>query len=58
VVLTGLPSVVVEQRHHSLQAALDGAMARAERAVRQATQRRSMRQLKPRKGSKRMVASA
>jgi ribosome-associated translation inhibitor RaiA len=42
-VLTGLPSVVVEERHHSLQAALDGAIARAERAVRQTTQRRSMK---------------
>ncbi|HEX5958741.1 MAG TPA: CBS domain-containing protein [Hyphomicrobiaceae bacterium] len=42
VVLSGLPSVVVEERHHSLQAALEGALARAERAVRQATQRRSM----------------
>ena len=46
IVLTGLPSVVVEERHHSLQAALDGALARAERAVRQTTQRRSMKPLK------------
>jgi CBS domain-containing protein len=58
VVLTGLPSVVVEQRHHSLQAALDGAMARAERAVRQATQRRSMKRLKPRKGVRPMATRA
>jgi CBS domain-containing protein/ribosome-associated translation inhibitor RaiA len=58
VVLTGLPSVVVEQRHHSLQAALDGVIARAERAVRQATQRRSMKPLKARKGSKHMSVSA
>jgi CBS domain-containing protein len=52
VVLTGLPSVVVEERHHALQPALDGALARAERAVRQAIQRRSMKPLKPRKGAK------
>lgn len=43
VVLSGLPSVVVEERHHSLQVALDGAVARAERAVRQTTRRRSMK---------------
>jgi CBS domain-containing protein len=41
VVVTGAPSVIVEDRHHSLQAALDGALARAERAVRQITGRRS-----------------
>jgi ribosome-associated translation inhibitor RaiA len=46
VVLTGLPSVLIEERHHSLQAALDGALARAERAVRQTTQRRSTKPLK------------
>lgn len=51
IVLSGLPSVVVEERHHSLQAALDGAIARTERAVRQATQRRSMRPLKSRKAA-------
>jgi CBS domain-containing protein len=48
VVLTGLPSVVVEERHHLLQAALDGALARVERAVRQATQRRSTKPLRQR----------
>jgi CBS domain-containing protein/ribosome-associated translation inhibitor RaiA len=46
IVLSGLPSVVVEERHHSLQAALDGALARAERAVRQTTRRRSMKPLR------------
>ncbi len=58
VVLTGLPSVVVEERHHALQAALDGALVRAERAVRQTVQRRSMKPLTPRKGVKHMAVSA
>jgi CBS domain-containing protein/ribosome-associated translation inhibitor RaiA len=40
VVLSGMPSVLVEQRHHSLQAAMDGALARAEQAVRRNVQRR------------------
>ena len=57
VVLTGLPSVVVEERHHVLQAALDGAVARAERAVRQTTQRRSMRPQRRRKSGERMSIS-
>jgi CBS domain-containing protein len=58
VVLAGLPSIVVEERHHALQAALDGALARAERAVRQTMQRRSMKPLKPRKGVRHMAVSA
>jgi CBS domain-containing protein/ribosome-associated translation inhibitor RaiA len=56
VVLTGLPSVVVEERHASLQAALDNAIARIERGVRQTVQRRSMKQLKPRKGGVKHMA--
>lgn len=40
VVLSGLPSVVVEHKHRSLQAAMDGALARVERAVRQAADSR------------------
>jgi CBS domain-containing protein len=40
VVLAGLPSVMVEEQHHALQAAMDGAIARTEQAVRRAVQRR------------------
>lgn len=46
IVLSGLPSVVVEERHQSLQAAMDGALARTERAVRRAT---DSRRTKPRR---------
>ncbi len=49
IVLSGLPSVVVDERHHSLQAAIDRSLARVERAVRQAVQRRRMKPLRPRK---------
>jgi CBS domain-containing protein len=41
VVLSGLPSVVVDERQPSLQAALDGAIDRIGRAVREAVHRRS-----------------
>jgi len=40
VVLSGFPSVVVAQRHHSLQAAMDRALDRTERAVRRTLHRR------------------
>ena len=40
VVLSALPSVVVSEQQVSLQAAMDGALARVERAVRQAVVRR------------------
>lgn len=40
VVLSGLPSIVIEQQHTSLQVAVDGALRRTERAVRQSVQRR------------------
>ncbi|HEX6138294.1 MAG TPA: HPF/RaiA family ribosome-associated protein [Casimicrobiaceae bacterium] len=40
VVLTGLPSIVVEQQHAALQAAMDAALRRTESAVRRSVQRR------------------
>ena len=43
VVLTRLPSVVVEAQHASLQAAMDGALQRTERAVKRSMQRRTAR---------------
>lgn len=49
VVLSGLPSVLIEEQHHSMQAAMDGAVARTERAVRQALQRRRDQAVKPRR---------
>lgn len=39
-VVSGLPSVVVEERHEALRAAMDRAMNRIERAVRKQVQRR------------------
>lgn len=49
VVLRGLPSVVIDERHHSLQAAMDRALARVERAVRRSAQRGRMKPLRPRR---------
>ena len=43
VVLAGLPSVVVEEQHASLQAAMDRALQRTERAVRRSVERRTAR---------------
>ena len=40
VVLSGLPSVAIEEQHATLRGAMDGALARVTRAVRQALQRR------------------
>jgi CBS domain-containing protein len=40
VVLSALPGVIFERRHTSLEAAIDGALAGAERAVRRTLQRR------------------
>jgi ribosome-associated translation inhibitor RaiA len=48
IVLSGLPSIVVETVYHSLQAAIDGALAQAERTVRRALQRRRMKPVKSR----------
>jgi CBS domain-containing protein len=42
VVLSGLPSVMVEEQHHTLQAAMDRALDRTETAVRRSLQRRRM----------------
>lgn len=46
VVLSGLPSVVLERRDASLSAAVDGALAGVETAVRRAVQRRRMKPLR------------
>ncbi len=46
VVLNGLPSVIVDERHHALQAAMDQALDRVERAVRQALQRQRKKPLR------------
>jgi ribosome-associated translation inhibitor RaiA len=43
VVLARLPTVVVEQKHASLQAAIDAALRRTEVAVRRSVQRRTTR---------------
>ena len=50
VVLSGLPSVVVEQRDATLVAAIDGALSGAERAVRRSLQRRRMKPIKHPRG--------
>ena len=47
VVLSGLPSVVIERRHAALHAAIDDAL-RAERAVRRSVRRRRMKPLRGR----------
>lgn len=49
VVLSGLPSVVIERRHTVLHAAIDEALRAAEQAVRKSVHRRRMR---PRRGRK------
>lgn len=43
VVLPGLPTVLVEERHRSLRAAVDVALERTKRAVRRSVQRRRTR---------------
>lgn len=49
VVLSGLPSVVVDQQHHALQAAMDFALDRVQTAVRRALQRRRLKPVRARK---------
>lgn len=51
VVLSGLPSIVIEQQHASLREAMDGALRRTERAVRQSVQRRRTKVRKKKKSS-------
>ena len=46
VVLAGMPTVVVEDHHESLKGAMDRALARTERTVRRATERRRSKPLK------------
>ncbi len=49
VVLSGLPSVVVERRHRSLGAAIDAALQATEGAVRSSVRRRRMKPRRRRK---------
>ena len=51
VVLSGIPSVIVEQRDATLVAAIDGALTRAERAVRRSLRRRRMKPIKHPRGA-------
>jgi ribosome-associated translation inhibitor RaiA len=48
VVLSGLPSVLVERRHATLQAAIDLALRATEQAVRRSVSRRRMKPLRGR----------
>lgn len=48
VVLSGLPSVVIERRHAALHAAIDVALHATEQAVRRRVRRRRMRPLRGR----------
>jgi hypothetical protein len=48
VVLSGLPSVVVERRHAALHAAIDIALRATEQAVRRSVRRRRMKPLRGR----------
>jgi ribosome-associated translation inhibitor RaiA len=57
VVLSGLPSVVVERRHSSLEAAIDMALGVTEEAVRRIVRRRRMKPLHRRASTKQRVAA-
>ena len=50
VVLSGLPSVVIERRRDALHAAIDDALGATERAVRRCVHRRRMKPLRGRTG--------
>lgn len=50
VVLSGLPSIIVEHRDSTLVAAIDGALTGAERAVRRSLQRRRLKPIKHPRG--------
>lgn len=54
VVLSGLPSVVVERRDVALHAAIDGALRATERAVRRSLGRRRMKPLRRRNSASRV----
>ena len=54
VVLSGLPSVVIERRDVTLQAAIDGALRATERAVRRSLGRRRMKPLRRRNSASRV----
>lgn len=56
VVLSGMPSIYIEEQHESVQAAMDRALARTERAVRLALQRRRTRPLRSRQEEGRIPA--
>jgi hypothetical protein len=55
VVLSRLPSVVVEHRAASLRDAINGALSGSERAVRRAVRRRRMKPLKSAAGGAHLV---
>lgn len=47
IIVRGLPTVYVDERDSSVQAAIDRALARASHAVRQSLQRRLTRRIRP-----------
>ena len=57
VVLSGLPSVVIERQHAALHAAIDVALRATEQAVRRSVRRRRMKPLRGRNSAIREVSS-
>jgi putative sigma-54 modulation protein len=57
VVLSGLPSVVVERRHANLESAIDTALRATEESVRRAVGRRRMKPLHRRTSKKHRIAA-